>query len=672
MPGGTASGLSSLLRLLVSIAVLTAFSVAFAASADQEESDSAQADDPREEQETPQEIDHEERMEVVASPVIEGNEVDRYGNQTTTVTRRQIADLDAQDPQSALRRVPGVVISRHNPIGSFGGGEGGAIYLRGKGSSRPGSEILTLVDGVPLFVGVWTHPLMDALSIDTVGHIDIYKGTPAVLFGNMAFGAVNLVPKRRTEDGNGGRVNLAAGSYGTAVGAAEYGGRHESFDYYLVGSYRRSDGHRDNADGNLGAFSGRVGQRLSRAWEAGLYLSRTDSEATDPGPEDGSRPPDGTYTVNDGLGILKFSNRYERTSGDIRLYWNQGEIDWIGQFDDDTGTNDADTITDYTNFGIRARQTLAPWSGGEIVAGIDWDTIGGEVEFRSDGTTTSRFEKTEFQISSPYVALSQEVSLSGAWKLTPSAGVRYLAHSEFDDEPAWQAGLVAKHDRIEVHAAYSRSANFPGIYVVVQDEQFLPGENGWRNLEAETIDHVEVGVSGTAGKVHADLTVYQDKVRNRIVVVPPPPFPPILDNVEDYRLDGVEATATWMPSNSVSFFGGVNRLEADRPVPYAPEWTGTLGLNLRAARRVPISLDAQYVDDQLVGSWGRVDGFAEYEPVDSYFLVNARVGYVIDGPGKTATEIYAFVENLTDTSYEMKAGYPMPGINGRLGVIFRF
>lgn len=117
-----------------------------------------------------------EEVVVVASPIIEGNRVTHSGNQVTTVSKKQIDDLNAQDLPSALRRTPGINISRHNFVGSFGGGDGGAVYIRGMGSSRPGAEIQMLVDGVPKFAGIWTHPLMDIISVDIADRIDITKG----------------------------------------------------------------------------------------------------------------------------------------------------------------------------------------------------------------------------------------------------------------------------------------------------------------------------------------------------------------------------------------------------------------------------------------------------------------------------------------------------------------
>jgi outer membrane receptor protein involved in Fe transport len=90
-----------------------------------------------------------DEVTVSETPILDSNRVDEFGSLIGTVTADQIDDLNAQDLSAALRRVPGVVVSRFNPIGAFGGGDGGGIFIRGHGSGRPGSEIATFTDGVP-------------------------------------------------------------------------------------------------------------------------------------------------------------------------------------------------------------------------------------------------------------------------------------------------------------------------------------------------------------------------------------------------------------------------------------------------------------------------------------------------------------------------------------------
>ncbi|MDO8343135.1 MAG: Plug domain-containing protein [Cellvibrio sp.] len=78
---------------------------------------------------------------VVANPIIEKNQLDSFSATSSVVTQDQVRDQNAIDLAAALRRTPGVQISRYNPVGAFGGDQGGAVFIRDMGASRPGSEI---------------------------------------------------------------------------------------------------------------------------------------------------------------------------------------------------------------------------------------------------------------------------------------------------------------------------------------------------------------------------------------------------------------------------------------------------------------------------------------------------------------------------------------------------
>lgn len=298
-----------------------------------------------------------EEVVVIASPIIEGNKISESGSQVTIVSKKQIDDLNAQDLPSALRRTPGVAISRHNAVGSFGGGDGGAIYIRGMGSSRPGAEIQMLVDGVPKFAGVWTHPLMDILSVDIAERIEVYKGAQPVLFGNMSAGAVNIITKSRKEDGFSTRILGAYGSFNTFVETLEHGGKIQDTDYYLIQSFKQSSGHRENAGGELQNYFARVGHQLSDAWKIALTVNVTNNTADDPGPINRPQERQGRYKTQDNMAIATISHSYEKTTGDIKLYWNNGKASWLNQYDL-TSFFYYDTITNFDNYGIRAREVF--------------------------------------------------------------------------------------------------------------------------------------------------------------------------------------------------------------------------------------------------------------------------------------------------------------------------
>jgi iron complex outermembrane receptor protein len=617
-----------------------------------------------------------EEVVVTASPIIEGNRVSDFGGSSTVVTEAQIADLNAQDLPSALRLTPGVVISRHNPIGSFGGGEGGAIYIRGMGSSRPGAEIQTLVDGIPKFVSVWSHPLMDTLSIDPVESIEIYKGAQPLQFGNSAFGAVNMITKRQREEGFSTRLQGGYGSYNTVVEVFEHGGKIQNTDYYLVQSFRSSSGHRDNAGGQLQEYFGRVGHQLTGNWTLSLTANGTDNYANDPGPEGRPREAQGTYKVEDGMTVATLAHEFAGAKGDVKAWWNGGTASWVRQFDL-ANLFYYDTITHYDNYGVRARENLTPWKGGTLVAGLDLDFLSGKVEIDRAAPRPDAFFPTQtFRIVSPYAGLSHEIPAGGSWILIPSAGIRSYSHSDFDSQWAPQAGLVLRNPETDIHASYGRGVSYPGIYVVAQSNLFWGGNTRWKDLEAETVDHFEAGIAHSfTPKIRADVTFFHDKGRNRLILVTSP-APPHYENIAEFRLQGMEATVSFTPTKEFTTFVGATWIPDRSPanLPYVPEWSASAGMNWRFLERFRLSLDAlwqasQYVANTRVANYGG-SSIAE---VGGFFLLNGKISWDFKLPSpKLAGEIFLAGENLADQDYAYKKDYPMPGITGMVGVNLKF
>jgi outer membrane receptor protein involved in Fe transport len=359
----------------------------------------------------------------------------------------------------------------------------------------------------------------------------------------------------------------------------------------------------------------------------------------------------------------------------VKLYLEDGDIDWVDQFNESTGLNADDTLTDYKNYGVRVRETMEPWDGTQVLAGLDVDYISGETDVVSPPAPKSHFDEETFRIVAPYVAISHLIGSKENFYAIPSAGVRYMDHSDFDDEWGPQAGLALGYKNTELHGFYSRGVNYPGLFVKVQEELFMPGENQSEGLQAETLNHFELGISHLlTDKVKVDATYFYDDGENRIVVAPPPPFPPVFENVGNFRTRGVEGTVTIWPTPHLSLFAGFTYLEADpADLPYAPKWSASGGLNYRFLEKFLFSMDTLYVDEHFATSRGRTEGAINTEKVGSAFLLNAKLSYDFSIPSwRTDGCIYIAVENLTDTEYEFKPDYPMPGINGMIGLVLKF
>ena len=75
------------------------------------------------------------------------------------------------------------------------------------------------------------------------------------------------------------------------------------------------------------------------------------------------------YETADWLHIATLTHHYGVATGTLRAYLNDGEGNWYRrQF-----SGNADSLNDWRLYGVRWRETLQPWEGGEIVAGADLD-----------------------------------------------------------------------------------------------------------------------------------------------------------------------------------------------------------------------------------------------------------------------------------------------------------
>lgn len=608
-------------------------------------------------------------VRVVASPITEGNTVDRYAGQQAVVSREQMDDLAAHDLSSALRTAPGVNITRYNVVGAFGGGEGGAVFVRGLGSSRPGGEIQILIDGVPMYNGLWNHPLLDLAPIAPAGSVEVFKGPQPSVFGN-AFSAIHITPRRQERPGFDTEISAAYGSFSTFMQSASHGGRIDRFDYLAGQSFHRSGGDRDEAGGETRSFFLNAGYRLSDALTARFFLLRTDNWAEDPGPDFAPTAIDDRYETGGRLGVLTLAHDFGAARGEIKFYWNTGKGDWLDQNE----TPGDDTLNDFDLYGIRVRETLIPWEHGEIRTGFDLDYIAGEVYF---GSSDTRFDPKTLSIFSPFAAASHSFEI-GSVRLTPSAGLRYYFHGQMTDEPSPHAGIVAEIGETRFHAGYSRGVVYPGLNVPIFGEHFwarIPGNDpdAWRDLKPETADHFEIGVSRTFGdRLTMDFTAFSDDGKNRYAIVQPPPPPPRFENVDSFEIRGAEATLTVFPTRNISAYAGLTYLDTDPgDLPYAPRWTASGGINVRFLEKFRLSADAQYVDEMHAASRSRIAGAGNPGTVGDHFLLNAKLSYDFrmhpaDG------EIFLAGRNIADADYEYTPGYPMPGAAVMAGARLRF
>lgn len=607
---------------------------------------------------------------VYGSPIIEDNRVDKFSNTSTVVSEAQLRDQNAVDLESALRRTPGVQISRINPVGSFGGDSAnGAVFIHGQGSSRPGSEIKTYIDGVPFYEGVWNHPLLDLLPLNGMQSITVYKGPQPQINGNN-FASINLATKRATEEGTKGSARVSAGSFGTFIEQADLLGRSGDLDYMLAQGYARSDGHRPNASGELKNVMGRVGYHLNGNWSIGASLLYTDNTARDPGSvlvAPAAVAP--RYDTKGTMLTASLSHQHGDWHGNFRLFSNSIEGNWLNQ----PGFV-VDTFSSSDMKGLRWLEEFSPWDGGTAVVGLDYDSSSGNLRNNLIIPPQTNFDTPTFVLTSPYAALSQRIVMSKDWLLVPSVGVRSYHHSDFASRTAPHAGVSLVSDTVTVFANTSRGVNYPGLDVTSLTSVLpLPLGQTWKQLSAEELNHVEMGVKLTPStSTTVDLTVFEDKVTNRYIVGFPPDVPsPQFTNLGNYRMRGTEFAVKQDVDSDWSIFAGLTLLNSSlETLPYAPSRALSLGANGQIGP-VRIAVDSQYQSDIWALPQSRVGGGPNTQRVGSFAVTNARMSYPLPQLGKKG-EVFLAAENLFGRNYEFQPGYPMPGRSGQVGISASF
>ncbi|MBK9521480.1 MAG: TonB-dependent receptor [Rhodocyclaceae bacterium] len=607
---------------------------------------------------------------VTAHPIIEEVRIDDFSSVSAVVTEDQLRDQNAVDIASALRRTPGVQISRYNPVGAFGGDQGGAVFIRGMGASRPGSEIKTYIDDIPFYMGTWNHPLLDLLPVNGMRSITVFKSPQPQINGNN-FASINLQTIRATEDGVHGGVSFSAGSYGTVIEQAQLTGKQGKLDYTLAQGYAKSNGHRDNADGKLNNYMGSIHYQLNENWAVSASGIGVDNTSNDPGDNRvAALPIAPEYKTKASMITAGISHQHASWRGDLKIYRDHGHGDWLKQ----PGL-DGDTLTTFDMSGLRWKEQFSPWNGGTVLTGLDYDRISGDVEFnRVLPAPSATFDSPKFKVTSPYLAVNQQITLNQQWNLVPSAGVRFYEHSEFGNKTSPDAGISFVSDTLTVFGNLSRGINYPGLETNVLSSLIPPLGSTWKDLSAEEMNHAEIGLKFTpTSATQVDLSLFDDKVKNRYVFGFPPnvPPPPQFINLGDYTIKGAELALRQSLGRDWTFFGGLTLLDPSLDnLPYAPKRALTTGLNGQI-EKFRVSVDVQYQSDVYALNRPRAAGAVNVDQVSSFTVANARVSYPVAALGKKG-EIFVACEDIFDKTYAYRPGYPMPGRWGQAGLSASF
>jgi iron complex outermembrane receptor protein len=617
---------------------------------------------------------------VTARPDIAEVEIDKFSAVSAVVTEETIRDLHAADLSSALRNTPGTQITRYAPVGSFNGDQGGSIFIRGMGLSRPGSEIKTYIDDVPMYLPQWNHALLDLLPVNGMSDITIYKSPQPQINGNN-FASINLNTKTAgANNGIAGNARVSYGSFNTVIEQVDMTGKKDDLEFALAQGFSKSNGQRANSNAQLANIMGSVGFKIDRNWQIGASGMALNNTSNDPGNNtQAALPQAASYDSNAQMASVFIKHDHGVAKGTLRFYTNTGN----GNLNNDLQTNGyGNNFNAFTMQGFRFKEEISAWKGGSVIFGLDYDQSTGSTTStplvmgtNQLSTTTTKTTLPTYKMTSPYIGVSQRIELNNNWALQPSAGIRNYQNNQYESKNAPYAGLSLISDRITLFANASKGINYPGLEAPALAASVIGPSWNYKNLSPEEMNHLEVGGKFLLDKkTRVDLSLFQDAISNRYRFTLGGAGTGTWTNFGQYTIKGSELGIQREIIPELYVYGGWTYLNnnSTQNLPYVPQNAFNLAVT-GFIDKVRVSIDAQYQSSFYSQTLSRNTAAASGNTtlVDGFTIVNMRASYPVPMLGKKG-EIFAVVENLFNQQYAYRTGYPMPGTWGSVGLAASF
>jgi outer membrane cobalamin receptor len=524
-------------------------------------------------------------------------------------------------------QVPGLFVTERGITG-FGvsNGSAGQISLRGIGGS-PNTQVLVLLNGNPQFMGIMGHPLPDAYVASDVEKVKVIRGPASTLYGTNAMGGViNIITKEQKEDGFKVNARLMYGSYNTQKYMANVGYKKGAFNVFASFNHDQTDGHRDSSDFSINNGYLRLGYDINKHLNLNADFSLANFDATDPGKEDTKAGY--TIDITRGMGAIALDNKFDKTNGSFRFFYNFGEH----KITDGFHSKD-------NNYGLTFYQSFSFFKGNTITLGTDYKNYGGIAEnVKAMNGKGMVFGDTTVWEMAGYAYVQQNLFN----KLTLNAGFRLEHNSVYGNEPVPTGGLAFQAtSTTTIKASVAKGFRSPTIR-----ELYIWGLAP--NLKPERMINYEIGVIQKLlnNKLSLELTGFISDGSNMIVSGSNGIK---YENTGSFSNKGIEFSGTYKPIDNLMLNANYSFISMDKAIVATPEQqlfvSGTYKWN-----KLSFNLSIQHIQNlytQITPS----------KVKDSYTLLNIRVAYTIN----KYADVFLKGENLMDEKYYINYGYPMPG-----------
>ena len=591
----------------------------------------------------------------------------------------------------SLNRVPGVFLQNRDNFA-----QGQRISIRGFGARAPFGVrgITVMVDGIP-----YTLPdgqaQLDAIDLDSAERIEVIRGPSSVLYGNAAGGVIDIT----TADGRdnpGTRLRMGAGSDGYQKVALQNGGVQGDWSHHISLTGLNVDGYREQSSTEKYLLNAKLRRELGsdraltaiinlldnpRSEDPGALNAREVAEGRDQAAPN-SLALDAGQTVDQQLIGLQYE---DLSAGEGELYLKG----FIAQRDFEqqlpfVGSSRLGYQRDY--MGASAEYHHEVTLGNlplNYIVGVDAARQKDD-RFRNDvnpqGAVGEPLADETQTATSTGVFAQGDLALSEL--LTLSLGTRFdRVDLDVDDDFAadgdqsgqrtfneWSGSAGLSYRYRPQHQAYINTGT--AFETPTFSEFANPAGGGFNpSVEPQKAWNREVGLRGYIEPLALDYDVALFSVRVRDELVPyDEGGRTFYQNAGDTNRDGVELALGWQLADQWrldsaltlaryefdEFATPSERFDGNR-IPGLPEQTWVNQLTWENLDERFATLETEYVGDLVADN-------ANETSVDSYWLVNLRVGDGWQLSQQTRLSAYVGLRNLLDEEH-----YSNVRLNGTFG-----
>ncbi len=546
-----------------------------------------------------------------------------------------------------VQQVPGLFATSRGVAG-YGVAEGAAGGINMRGFAGGSGQVLILIDGHPQYATIYGHPVADAYIASDAERVEVSRGASSILYGASAMGgAINIITRKATEEGNKLSARLMGGSYGTQRYSLTDTYRNGRFSGVVSGNYERTDGHRVNSEFDSWSGFAKLGYEISEAWNVTGNVNIMRAKAQVPG-QINNPLLDGTTDVLRGMSGLSLENNYGKTRGAVNFYYNWGDHEINDGYYPASSSSRPKTpqpylfnSTDYMG-GVNIYQAVNLFQGNTITGGVDVKLYGGNA-YRNPETEIYA-DHVKLNEIAGYILAQQQIQ-----RLMLEAGLRLENHELYGSEWVPQAGVSFKAaEQTNLKFSFSKGFRSPNMRELYMN--FFPGGPSNPDLQPERSFSYDFTISQGLldNRLSMDLTLYYIKGDNMIAVVPVNGINKNI-NTGKFANKGVEFSMNYRILDNLAMNANYSYLDLEKPITGAPRNKLYAGATWSPGK-FTLSAGAQMIDKLYLT-------IGENAQTTDYTLVDVRAAY---RPLKWM-EIFVKGDNLLGKKYETMVGYPMPG-----------